>query len=192
MTELWKVFVPSRMLSSPPGYIVGKVHSHLHVVCVTGCQETILDKELEIKVLGYWNGKTTRRNKSRSQKFYGNSFINVSISGTGHIECTLYQNDGCHPVSVVIYNPQDLLQSYLLKSDNGLNQNGVNIMSSNANVVIQTLNVHQQIMAAIKEFDHSCSFVQKMKQSIIEQCMTLAMRCILKIINLLTFILGFW
>ncbi|XP_071107042.1 phosphatidylinositol N-acetylglucosaminyltransferase subunit Q-like [Haliotis cracherodii] len=126
--QLWKVFLPSGMLTCPSGYIYGSVLERTQTVCIQKISESENDSQ-NSSVVGIWRSCKEKKTSESLEEIktisHGDIFIKLCISEFGSISCSLqnlakkHLESKCH---CILYDPCDLLSSYILTNRSFISQ----------------------------------------------------------------------
>ncbi|XP_033748596.1 uncharacterized protein LOC117333407 isoform X2 [Pecten maximus] len=123
--DIWKVFVPYTIVSSPKGHLCGKLNEQLKLVYISG----ILDKSESTNAdkIGRWESSETHLNYHDKNSNFA-VYLNMSL--TGQMECDVVIEKHSVVSSCIIYNPDDLVKSYFITcrdriTDRGTSRTGI-------------------------------------------------------------------
>ncbi|XP_067671864.1 phosphatidylinositol N-acetylglucosaminyltransferase subunit Q-like [Haliotis asinina] len=153
--ELWKVFLPSSILTCPSGYIYGCVLTGRKTICIQNVSESE-NIGHNSSVVGTWRSPSDQNKSENFKKIkpFSHSDIRVElcISEYGSISCRLHVKNHleskCH---CILYDPCDLLSSYILTNKSFLGHSST--VSMNDEVVASCENI-SAVVSTILQFSN--------------------------------------
>ncbi|XP_063445177.1 phosphatidylinositol N-acetylglucosaminyltransferase subunit Q-like [Mytilus trossulus] len=148
--NLWTVFIPYQFLSLPSCQLYGKVHRNCHRIYVLSVGMLEKDTDLYTQIVGEWSCDISQQIR-HSNKMSGeneNIWISVYKLQTGQLDCKLLSGKSRTCVECILFNPQNILESYFLQSSD---------MIQDKNNMIQPLVIYSTVICDNENQQHSAS-----------------------------------
>lgn len=146
--ELWTVFIPYQFLSLPSCHLYGKVHSDCHRIYVLSVGMLENHKDCDAQVVGDWTCDILQpiRYSNKMSSENGSVWISVYKLDTGQLDCVLLYRRKRTQVNCILFNPQNILESYFLQSSD---------MTHEENNMVQPLVIYSTVICNNENQQHS-------------------------------------
>ncbi|VDI68687.1 phosphatidylinositol glycan, class Q [Mytilus galloprovincialis] len=144
--NVWTVFIPYQFLSLPSCQLYGKVNRNCHRIYVLSVG--MLDNNLDAQVVGEWTCDISQPIRHSNKISSENIWISVYKLDTGQLDCILLSGKSRTRVDCILFNPQNILESYFLQSSD---------MIQDENNMIQPLVSYSTVICDNENQHHSAS-----------------------------------
>ncbi|XP_064610825.1 phosphatidylinositol N-acetylglucosaminyltransferase subunit Q-like [Liolophura sinensis] len=134
--DIWKVYIPHKLLMSPSGFLCGFLYHERYVACVTAVSAEEVVKQLEsnkenLQCLGYWHASQEFMDRyenalmmnSKQEQSTSTVWMDIYMSEENSLACS-FKNLSCNKkkpserlVTCILYNAAELLSSHFLCDD---------------------------------------------------------------------------